>query len=778
MNCTRLMVFGAALLVAVLVGCGEGEPTVAPGIFAALGEPMPSATAAQRVTFERGRQVAMRRFSAAEGAGPDFNVTFCGACHERPVLGGSAGRYRNFLLVGQRLNDGSFAATGINGVQPQYSLLDRRRSTDPLTNLTATRNPVPFFGVGLLAEITDEEILSREDPDDADGDGISGRANFDRGFVGRFGRKSQSVAIESFIRGPLFNHMGITTNPLSPERRAALPVASRGTESGVPQQTAALGTLELEQVGAPNQPTVDDDEAPDPELNEADLFDLIAFSMLLAAPQPDAPTDSSERGRRLFDDAGCADCHVAALRGPRGLVPAWSDLLLHDMGEKLADGITMGEASGQEFRTAPLWGLAATGPYLHDGRADTIDEAIRWHGGEAARARDAFVAMPDTARNDVLAFLESLGGRAQQTPGLLAPDAPIPAVGAYGGPVQSLDDEEMARFARGRALFDRDAFLVGGRGAGLGPRFNGDACRACHFDPVIGGAGPADVDVIRQGIVDEATGMFRMPQMGTMAHRFASATDARPPIDAAANVFEARQTPALFGLGLIEAIAEADILARADPEDADGDGVSGRAHMLSDGRLGRFGWKANVPSIAEFARDALANEMGITLPAQEGQTFGFLYDEDEVPDPEISVEELRDLVFFLQMMAPPPRMAMDGQQADGEMAFDEVGCTSCHVANMTTTDGQSVALYSDLLLHEVALPWSWGIEEGDAAMGELRTPPLWGLATTAPYMHDGSAPTVLEAILAHAGEASAAREAFLALPLGLQEAVVAFLETL
>ena len=203
----------------MLLGCGDNsERGIADGIFADLGEPLPSATPAQKVLFESGLAVATRRFSPADGLGDHFNVTFCVSCHEKPVFGGSGGRYRNFLLVGQGLSDGSFTPTGVNGVQPQFSVTTGRRQTDPETNVIATRNPIPFFGVGLLAEISEEEILSREDEDDVDGDGISGRANFDRGFVGRFGRKAQSVAIESFIRGPLFNHLGITSNPLSAER--------------------------------------------------------------------------------------------------------------------------------------------------------------------------------------------------------------------------------------------------------------------------------------------------------------------------------------------------------------------------------------------------------------------------------------------------------------------------------------------------------------------------------------------------------------------------------
>ncbi|MEM9493399.1 MAG: hypothetical protein AAGC55_29900, partial [Myxococcota bacterium] len=157
--------------IAIAAACGDDGVGQAEGIFADLGQPMPSATAAQQDTFARGREVALRRFTDSDGLGPHFNVTFCAACHEKPVFGGSGGRYRNFLLVGQQLSDGSFTSTGINGVQAQYTLAPGgREPSDEDTNLAATRNPIPFFGAGLLAEISDEEILSRADPDDADGD--------------------------------------------------------------------------------------------------------------------------------------------------------------------------------------------------------------------------------------------------------------------------------------------------------------------------------------------------------------------------------------------------------------------------------------------------------------------------------------------------------------------------------------------------------------------------------------------------------------------------------
>jgi CxxC motif-containing protein (DUF1111 family) len=742
-----------------------GPEGIAEGIFAPLGQPMPSATPEQLGTFERGREVSLHRFTPEDGLGPHFNVTFCNGCHEKPVPGGSAGRYRNFLLVGQTLPDDSFVLTGVNGIQPQYTLDESRRfPTPPEANLFGTRNPIPFFGVGLLAEIYEDAILAGADPDDADGDGISGRPNYQNGFIGRFGVKAQNAAIESFIRGPLFNHIGITSNPLPPARRALLPIILE-PGAGAPRPA---------QVGAPDEPILDADDAADPELSEDELFDLVSFSMLLAAPQPDAPTAESEAGRALFAQANCTGCHLPALKGPRGLIPAYTDLLIHDMGPALADGVRMGVAGGAEFRTAPLWGVAAIGPYLHDGRADTLDEAIRLHAGEAQAARDAYAAMSTADQALVLAFLRSLGGASVASEGLLPPAAAVPAAGEYGGPEAALATAELDRFRRGRAIFDRD-FAVA---RGLGPQFNGDACRACHFDPVIGGSGPADVNVMRHGIIDES-GQFTAPSIGTMASRHGTSYGERAAIDESANFFEPRQTPALFGLGMVERIPPETILAQADPDDANGDGISGRAHILGDGRLGRMGWKANVPDLAEFARDGMSNELGVTVPAQPDLTFGAATDTDQVSDPEITSQELEDLTFYMRMLAPPPRTSTLPEEEDaGEILFAQIGCASCHTPALQDGAGNDVPLYSDLLLHDVALEAVFGIEEGDAGMRELRTPPLWGLGTTAPYLHDGSASTIEGAILQHATEAQTARDRYLLLPPREQRALVLFLESL
>lgn len=783
---SRVLARWTLLLSALVAGCGDdgtvvGGNTVPNDIFAALGQPLPSATAEQLATFERGRAVAMRRFTDSDGLGPEFNVVSCTGCHEKPVVGGSAGRYRDFLLVRQVLIDGSSFDSGVNGVQPQYTLNPgSRRPTDLETNLEANRNPPPFFGVGLLAEIPESEILQREDPDDDDADGISGRANFDRGFVGRFGRKAQTVSIEGFIRGPLFNHLGITTDPLSDDAKAALPVPS------APLDGRSLSALDLRrilarlaeqivaiaraQVAAPEEPNFDFDGVPDPELVEQDLFDLISFAMLTAVPPPDLPTAETMAGSDHFEESGCTACHVPTLLGPRGAIPAYTDLLLHDMGQELADEIEMGLALGSEFRTQPLWGVGASAPYFHDGRAATLDEAIRLHGGEASVARDAYLQLDTAAKVELIAFLDSLGGSAQRSEGLVPPGAPILPVGEIGGPDVPLSAQEEALFLQGRSVFDRDM----AESEGLGPRFNGDSCRACHFDPVIGGSGSADVDVSRHGHL--SGGVFTAPVQGTMAHRH-STDGTRPPIDETANAFETRQTPPLFGLGFLQSIPEHDVMANENCANPDPTAISGCARILASNDLGRFGWKAGVPSLAEFARDAMFNELGATLPDIPGQIFGALSDSDAVPDPEISEEDLAALVFYMEHLAPPPGQSTDPlAEAAGETVFAAIGCTSCHVTDFVTDDG--ITAYTDLLLHQVAPDGSVGIGDGDVGPLEIRTPPLWGLRHTGPYMHDGRAFTVDAAIELHDFEATGSRTAYRALSAQDAADLLAFLASL
>jgi len=785
----------------VNLGCNSGivpddnvmdDGPSAENISAKLGNPLPDATAEQLATFERGKAVFLRRFNLADGLGPTFNVTFCGACHERPAPGGSAGLYRNFFLSGRLTNDGAFLPGESNGPAGgviriyHYGSGQARPAIPDTTTIFAQRNPIPMFGLGLVAALYDESILANADPDDLDGDGISGRPNYDRGFVGRFGRKAQTVSIEGFIRGPLFNHLGITTVPLTDPMRAMLPVDSSSAKRRVPSEAPAQKGSVAFQAAAPDAPNSDSDAAPDPEMSIDDLFDLISFAMLLAAPEFDPPTAQTNRGRLLFHQAGCSGCHIPRIDGPRGPIPLYSDLLLHDMGPELADGIVQGEATGSEFRTQPLWGLAAEGPYLHDGRAETIADAILAHGGEAEASRDTYAGFSSTGQTDVIAFLESLGGRSQYSTGLIPPDTSISEVGTFGGPYRPLNAEEQAQFLRGREVFDRDfghATGVGGlTGADGGGRFNGDSCRACHFDPVLGGSGPRGVNVMRHGTVN-AEGTFTPPSTtpNTILHRQIVVGFEPPTPTPEIDVFEHRQTPPLFGLGLVDTISEQTIRSNEDPDDADGDGISGRAHILPDGRVGRLGWKAQVPSLPEFVRDAMAAEMGITLPMQYGLTFGITADPDDVPDPELPLSELEDVVFFSQLLAPPPRQTIAAEEvalvSAGEALFTTVGCALCHVPTLVGSLGD-VPLFSDLLLHEILPAGTPGIVDTDAGQLEFRTAPLWGLSQSAPYFHSGEADTIDEAIRLHAGEADSIRDAYLSLSSADRAALLAFLNSL
>ncbi len=768
---------------------------IAPGVTGRLGDPMPSLTAEQLATFERGKAVLNKRFGLSDGLGPAFNVTFCGACHERPAAGGSSALYRNFFIGARRDAKGAFvfsesqgAAGGVLRMFNYDPMFPARPVVPADTTIFAQRNAIPMFGVGLMAELTDEEILSRADPDDANGDGISGRPNHDRGFVGRFGLKCQTVSIEGFIRGPLFNHLGITSNPLTNEQRAQLPVNSAARQKLIDaHRVVTPGDPKFgphDQAAASDGPNFDNDGVPDPEMSSQDLFDVVSFSMLLAAPAFDPPTFQTNHGRELFHSSRCTDCHIPRLNGPRGPVPAYSDFLIHDMGPDLADGIEMKEATGSEFRTQPLWGISAEGPYLHDGRAATIHDAIVAHGGEASAARDIFNMLSEQDQTDIVEFLLSLGGRSQMSRGLVPPDQAVPGVGEFGGPFRMLTAEETDRFKRGRAVFDRDFNFTEGVGGltgadGVG-RFNGDSCRACHFDPVIGGAGPRGVNVMRHGI--STGGLFTAPPTtpNTILHKEIrlGAPIVKPTPDI--NVFEMRQTPHVFGAGLVDAITEATIRSHEDPADANVDGISGRANILpGDGRVGRFGWKADVPSAAEFVRDALAAELGITVAAQPNLTFGRTEDTDGVADPELPLQDAEDLAFFMKTLAGPPRQPPGNaaQSAAGEALFASVGCTKCHIPSMPSSLGD-VPLFSDLLLHDILPGGTPGIESGAATQTEFRTAPLWGLSKTAPYFHDGSADSIDQAIRKHDGEALMIRQAYQALSDSDRAALLAFLDTL
>jgi len=774
----------------------EQESEVAEGIFGKMGEPMELADDEQRERFERGRELALKRFDDEDGVGPSFNTTRCVSCHEVPAFGGSSPRYRNFFLIGDSSSGGVelFSEPGPethpdhpresieapnpasvkSGVQLRYRSEEPSRNAMPArADVIAQRNAIPFFGAGAIGMIPQEAILEREDPRDRDGDGISGRANsVGPATIGRFGRKAQTDSLEGFVRGPMFNHVGITTAPLTPEQRRELPLRDGDGEAAT--RSDGLRERGQHQVASPNEPLEDSDDVDDPEMSREELFQLVSFARLLAAPEPDELDEEGRRGREHFEGIGCTGCHTPTMESPRGDIPLYSDLLLHDMGPELADGIAMEQASGSEFRTQPLWGIAATEPYLHDGRADTIDEAIRMHGGEAEEASEAYADLSGEKREAIVAFLRSLGGADRDSEGRIPPDDPVPEPGNVEGPVEGLTNSEMETFSRGRRLFDRDIPMS----EGLGPAFNGDSCRACHFEPTTAGGGPPGVDVTRAGHVT-ADETFEAPPGGTLLHRFDVEFDRRPAAADTSNVFELRQPPPLYGLGKVDDIPVEHIEQREDPMDMDGDGISGRVARLEDGSVGIFGWKAIFPSLEDFVRDALTNEMGLTVPDRPNVSAGRRTDSDGADDPEFAGERYDALQLYVDKLSPPPVSGdPEGDVGLGKQVYSEVGCADCHVPEMKTADGESVALHSDLLIHEVMPQDYRGVAGGAAGPREFRTPPLWGVSASGPYMHDGLSWTLDDAIRRHAGEAKDAANAYGALSEERREALIAYLESI
>jgi len=286
--------------------------------------------------------------------------------------------------------------------------------------------------------------------------------------------------------------------------------------------------------------------------------------------------------------------------------------------------------------------------------------------------------------------------------------------------------------------------------------------------------------------------------------RIEVAAAAYGPLEAGVKI-SARIAPAVIGSGLLEAVPDSALVALADPTDADADGISGRVHWL-DARehgaasqqrvLGRFGWKATQRSVAAQVSTALADDIGITTPARPELEFTSAQrDARRRPhggEPELEGANLAALIDYCRMLAVPARRDVDDPAVRrGAERFRDAGCTSCHVATLTTGDMPVTAMsrqmihpYSDLLLHDMGPGLSDGLPEGDAQPSEWRTPPLWGLGRASVVsgylflLHDGRARSFEEAILWHDGEARPSREAFRALPAESRGDLIRFLESL
>jgi CxxC motif-containing protein (DUF1111 family) len=271
--------------------------------------------------------------------------------------------------------------------------------------MVSARVASPVIGMGLLQSIPEENLYALADPDDANGDGISGRVNVTWDAIdnemqaGRFGWKSNVPTVRQQSAGAALGDMGMTTdlfqeNLCEPEQADCIEMAEK--------MSAKVGSPEI----------------------VPEIFDpLVMYMMQVGVPmQRNADDPTVQRGEKLFRGIGCVGCHMPTQIAGNKTLPSlqgqvfhpFTDLLVHDMGEGLADNRPDFGASGSEWRTAPLWGIGLTydvggfNYHLHDGRARSLSEAILWHGGEAENPREVFRNLAKEQREDLLAFLGSL----------------------------------------------------------------------------------------------------------------------------------------------------------------------------------------------------------------------------------------------------------------------------------------------------------------------------------------------------------------------------------
>jgi CxxC motif-containing protein (DUF1111 family) len=363
-----------------------------------FGGPLLGLTALELAAFEDGFD-EFTNVETPEGGklGPLFNGKSCAECHTAGGIGG--GSTITVTRFG-RTEQGHFDALDALG----GSLL-QRFATDPAlqervpaeANVVAQRQSTPLFGLGLIEAITDATIA--QNAREPKPDGVRGKAAmvFDPATnhmrVGRFGWKSQIANLTTFAGDAYSNEMGVTNRFF-------------------PLENAPNGNRALLLKFQPN-PAVEDQI--DPATGKSDIDLAADFMRLLAPPTPLPATFSSRKGETVFAQTGCASCHKPSMTtGPSPIaalnrvpVNLYSDLLLHDMGA-LGDGIAQGDAGMREMRTAPLWGLNVRTRFLHDGRAATLDDAVRGHAGEATVSRDRYQRLPAVQRQQLLDFLGTL----------------------------------------------------------------------------------------------------------------------------------------------------------------------------------------------------------------------------------------------------------------------------------------------------------------------------------------------------------------------------------
>jgi CxxC motif-containing protein (DUF1111 family) len=305
-----------------------------------------------------------------------------------------------------------------------------------------------------------------------------------------------------------------------------------------------------------------------------------------------------------------------------------------------------------------------------------------------------------------------------------------------------------------------------------------------------GGVGEGSISISGYTFVSGAYGDGTPYQLRKPNYAFAGKTPTN---------FSVRNTSALIGLGLLEAVPESTILAMADPNDANGDGISGRVQTLTDPqtgqlRLGRFGWKAGKARISHQIAGALNTDMGVTTTIFPQPDCGSAQTGCGAAGAKLNDADLSNWTRYISLLGVAARRDLsDAQALQGETLFASAGCTSCHVATLTTgaqhpfaeLRNQTIHPYTDLLLHDMGTGLADNLGEANASGAEWRTAPLWsiGLAPGAAggfeaYLHDGRARDLSEAILWHGGEAEAAKENFRNMPGTLRAALLKFLKSL
>lgn len=376
-----------------------------------------------------------------------------------------------------------------------------------------------------------------------------------------------------------------------------------------------------------------------------------------------------------------------------------------------------------------------------------------------------------------------------------------------GDAVTGLDTGQQQAFADGKEAFVEQEALVDG----LGPVFNEKSCGGCHSVGATGGAG--NQFEVRAGRVANSVFESLGPQGGQLfdlfsvadltgneQHAIPNCTLAKKgePVPSTATVTAKRRTTALFGLGFVDATPDQTFIALAASQPAAIHGHVNMVRNISTGgtTVGKFGWKAQVPTLFQFSGDAYLNEMGITnpqFPTEQpplGDTSS-IANCDLVPEgPEVFENGGDDVVAFtdfMTMLAPVPPLAQDASALAGDALFTQLGCDGCHVRTLTAgsspvaaINGQAYHPFSDFLLHEMGTLGDGIGDNGTAGLTEMRTAPLWGLRLVKKQqlLHDGRAKSIDDAILQHGGQALTSRNAFSALSNADQKKLVAFLQTL